>query len=255
MRRIISRTILAAALTATAYSAPAFPADSVIDATAAPITDGSAAVERAAAVEHAAMIENDANHQRGRASHTAAPLRAMLTDLAPWRRAGKLLGLREQRKLNAASARIELQSRFVRNPESDPYYDESRDQVRGSYLKLYREMLREDFLDDWIDDAFAGRGRTPAGTEAAADDTPSWHVRVVPRLALGSHGSVGAKLSLPEVGVEPLDHLSLGVRRGFAGDEWGLSLRYSAGPRFLQLESANGGRDGKRYAATLVFRF
>jgi hypothetical protein len=250
MRRIVHRTILATALAATAYSVPAHPSDSPVDPTAV-TGDRSAVVEGAAHDGNPLTTENVARHERGRANHAAAPLRVMLAELAPWRRAGKLLGLREQRKLNAASARIELQSRFRRNPESDPYYDESRNQVRGSYLKLYREMLREDFVDEWIDDAFAARRQ---GRADGADDT-SWHVRVVPRLSLGSHGSVGAKFSLPEVGVEPLDHLSLGVRRGFAADEWGMSLRYSAGPRFLQLERVDGGRDGKRYAATLVFRF
>ena len=251
MRGIIHRTILTAALAATVSSIPASSSESTIDTTVTR-RDGAAVAN----VEQVSKADDSATASRGRAHRSSAPLGTLLTELAPWRRAGKLLGLREQRKLAAASAQIELQSKFQRNPESDPYYDESRSQVRGSYLKLYREMLREDFIDDWIEDSFAARRHGHDGGASSQDgDETSWHVRVVPRLSLGSHGFVGAKLSLPEVGVKSLDHMSLGVRRGFAADEWGVSLRYSDGPRFLQLERLDGGHDGKRYAATLVFRF
>jgi hypothetical protein len=249
MRGIIHRTILTAALAATVSSIPASSSDSTIDTTVTR-RDGAAAAD----LEQVSKSE-DPTASRGRAHRLATPLGTLLTELAPWRRAGKLLGLREQRKLAAASAQIELQSKFQRNPESDPDYGESRSQVRGSYLKLYRDMLREDFIDDWIEDSFAARHHGRDGAKSQDGDETSWHVRVVPRLSLGSHGFVGAKLSLPEVGVKSLDHMSLGVRRGFAADEWGVSLRYSDGPRFLQLERLDGGHDGRRYAATLAFRF
>ena len=183
------------------------------------------------------------------------PLRDLTSETQEWHQVRGMLSSSDLRKLDAAYVRFTLQSQFLTSPERDPFYDRTRDAVRGGYLKLYREILERQYpLDDLVDEVIAYR--QSGGRASSAAEGPSWRLRVSPRLAVGSHGYLGARVSLPATGITRLDRLQLNVRHGVFDREWALGLRYAEGRRFFQLERVAGDDDtGERYTATVVLRF
>jgi hypothetical protein len=181
-----------------------------------------------------------------------APLRLFVAETRHWGHLRGMLSSGDRRKLDAGTVRFHMHSQFWTDPESDPFFDRTRDDVRAGYVKLYREMLERQLpLDDLLDEAL----RSPAG-ESAGRTGPSWRLDVAPRLAVGSHGYLGARFSLPDTGITGIDRFSVQMSRGFGGEESSMGLRYSHGPRFVQLERATGDREtGERYSATVVLRF
>ena len=186
-------------------------------------------------------------------------LRALPEQTQEWRLVRSLLSSSDLRKLDLEFVRYELQSQFLTDPERDPFYDRTRDIVRGAYVKMYREILERQYpLDDLVDDALAYRDARRGGSSSGAggNSGPSWRLRVAPRVAVGSHSYVGARLSLPRVGNERLRHASLSLRHSIVDDEWAVGLRYSERRRFLQLERVSNDREsGDRYTLTVAMRF
>ena len=188
------------------------------------------------------------------------PPPSFTTDAQEWRLARSLLSPGDLRKLDLEFVRFNLQSQFLTDPEHDPFYDRTRETVRGSYLKVYREILRRQYpLDELIEDAWANRASARAGGgggEPGEPDGPSWRVRVSPRVAIGSHGYLGTRLSLPYSGNRWLERMALNLRHGIRDDEWAVGLRYSQRGRFLQLERvADDPGSGDRYTLTVALRF
>jgi hypothetical protein len=190
------------------------------------------------------------------------PLDAINAQSQEWRHLRALVGPGDLRRLDAVYVRFNLQSQFWTNPERDPFYDRTRDTVRAGYMKMYREILQRQYpVDELLDDALAAiaarRAHTGrAGGAAGADRSSTWRLKVSPRVAVGSSGYLGVRLSLPNTGIERLEHLQLNLRHGVFEQEWALGLRYAHGPRFLQLERVAGDRkSGERYTATVALRF
>ncbi len=190
------------------------------------------------------------------------PLDAINAETQEWRHLRALVGPGDVRRLDAVYVRFNLQSQFWTDPERDPFYDRTRDTIRAGYLKMYREILQRQYpVDELVDDALAAiaarRGRTGRAGAAAGDGSSStWRLRVSPRVAVGSNGYLGVRLSLPNTGIERLDHVQLNLRHGVFEQEWAVGLRYAHGPRFLQLERVAGDRkSGDRYTATVALRF
>jgi len=186
-------------------------------------------------------------------------LRTFAAETQEWHHARTLLSPGDLRRLDLEYVRYTLQTEFVSDPFRDPFYDRTRDRVRGAYVKMYREILERQYpLDDLVDDALAYRDarRGGSGSRSAAPDEPSWRMKVSPRVAIGSNGYLGTRLSMPYTGITGLDRMSLNVRHGVFDGEWAVGLRYSAARRFLQLERVAGDDDtGDRYTATVVMRF
>lgn len=188
---------------------------------------------------------------------TPTPL--FTTDAQEWHLVRSLLSPGDLRKLDLAFVRFNLQAQFAGDPELDPFYDRTRETVRGSYLKVYREILRRQYpLDELIEDAWANRASARIGGRAVgggADASP-WRVRIAPRVAIGSNGYLGARLSLPNIGNRRLERMALNLRHGVFEDEWAVGVRYSGRGRFLQLERVDGDpKSGDRYTLTVALRF
>ena len=209
------------------------------------------------------------------ATRSSAPLRVPRTfdldrppvdaDLAAetqeWRHLRALMGPGDLRRLDAVYVRFNLMSQFFSDPERDPFYDRTRDTVRAGYLKMYREILQRQYpIDELIDDALAARAarRSASGVAAGVDagEGSPWRLKVAPRVAVGSNGYLGVRLSLPNTRIAGLDHLQLNMRHGVFEPEWAVGLRYAKGPRFLQLERVAGdATSGQRYTLTVALRF
>ena len=187
------------------------------------------------------------------------PPPSFTTDAQEWRLVRSLLSPGDLRKLDLEFVRFNLQAQFLSDPEHDPFYDRTRETVRGSYLKVYKEILRRQYpLDELIEDAWANRASARVGGRSVGgdDDKSPWRVRVSPRVAIGSHGYLGARLSLPNFGNERLERMALNVRHGVFEDEWAVGVRYSERGRFLQLERVDGDpKSGDRYTLTVALRF
>lgn len=187
------------------------------------------------------------------------PRPSFTSDTQEWRLVRSLLSPGDLRKLDLAFVRFNLQAQFTSNPELDPFYDRTRETVRGSYLKVYREILRRQYpLDELIEDAWANRASARIGGRAVGDDDGDspWRVRFSPRVAIGSNGYLGARLSLPNVGNRRLERMALNLRHGVFEDEWAVGVRYSERGRFLQLERVDGDpKSGDRYTLTVALRF
>ena len=184
------------------------------------------------------------------------PLDSALADQAQeWRHLRALMGPGDLRKLDAVYVRFNLQSQFFSDPERDPFYDRTRDTVRAGYMKMYREILQRQYpLDELVDDVIAARSVGRSGSRGPSG--PSWRLRVAPRLAVGSNGYVGLRLSLPDTGIRRLEHFNFNLRHGVFADEWALGLRYAHGPRFVQIERVVGDpKSGERFTATVALRF
>jgi len=181
-----------------------------------------------------------------------APLRQVAAETRYWSHMSALLGKGDHRKLAAAQMRFQIQSAFYRDPVSDPFYDRSRDAVRDGYLKLYREIMRREYVSEFVDEELHNRLGGDLGGENSR-----WQMRLSPRLAIGSHGYLGAHLSFPKAGYAPLTNFSLYVRHGIADDnEMALALRYQKGNRYWQLERVTGDPEtGARVGASVVLRF
>jgi hypothetical protein len=188
-----------------------------------------------------------------------SPLEGFTTESQEWRLVRSLLSPGDLRKLDLAFVRFNLQAQFTTDPELDPFYDRTRETVRGSYLKVYREILRRQYpVDELLEDAWANRASARIGGRRVGGqaDGPSWRVRVSPRVAIGSNGYLGARLSLPKVGNRRLERMALNLRHGVFDDEWAVGVRYSERGRFLQLERVDGDpRSGDRYTLTVALRF
>ncbi|HEV8628776.1 MAG TPA: hypothetical protein VGV61_00565 [Thermoanaerobaculia bacterium] len=182
---------------------------------------------------------------------TPLSLRLFNAETRYWTHLRQLLSSGDQRRMSQANSRFQLQTAFWSDPQRDPFYDRARNNVRDGYVKLYKEMLRREYpLDDFVEEVLQ-RGRY---AERVAG--PSWRVDVVPRLAIGSHGYVGARLALPDTGNPVLGRYTMQVRRGYFNHEWALGLRYNHGPRYFELERVTGDRKtGDRYSGTVVLRF
>jgi hypothetical protein len=178
-----------------------------------------------------------------------------------WRHLRALMGPGDLRRLDAVYVRFNLMSQFFSDPERDPFYDRTRDTVRAGYLKMYREILQRQYpIDELIDDALAARAarRSASGLAAGveAGEGSPWRLKVAPRVAVGSNGYLGVRLSLPNTRITGLDHLQLNMRHGVFEPEWAVGLRYAKGPRFLQLERVAGDQtSGQRYTLTVALRF
>jgi len=177
-----------------------------------------------------------------------------------WQHLRALMGPGDLRRLDAAYVRFNLMSQFISDPERDPFYDRTRETVRAGYMKMYREILQRQYpIDELIDDALAARAARYSGGNrgAIADGNGStWRLKVAPRVAVGSNGYLGVRLSLPNTGIARLDHLQLNMRHGVFEPEWAVGLRYAQGPRFLQLERVTGDETtGQRYTLTVALRF
>jgi len=190
------------------------------------------------------------------------PLDALDAQTAEWRYLRALMGPGDLRRLDAVYVRFNLQSQFWTDPERDPFYDRTRDTVRAGYMKMYREILQRQYpVDELVDDALAAlaarRGYAGHSGRAGGDrESTTWRLKVSPRVAVGSNGYLGVRLSLPNTGIDRLDHLQLNLRHGVFEQEWAVGLRYAHGPRFLQLERVAGDRkSGERYTATVALRF
>ncbi|HEV8238371.1 MAG TPA: hypothetical protein VGS57_03275 [Thermoanaerobaculia bacterium] len=176
-----------------------------------------------------------------------------------WRYLRALMGPGDLRRLDAVYVRFNLMSQFVSDPELDPFYDRTRETVRAGYMKMYREILQRQYpIDELVDDALAAHAARRG--HLAGDDThsdgPSWRLKVAPRVAVGSNGYLGVRMSLPNTGIARLDHLQLNMRHGVFEPEWAVGLRYANGPRFLQLERVAGDEtSGERYTLTVALRF
>ena len=185
---------------------------------------------------------------------------ALTAETQEWRQLRALVGPGDLRRLDAAYVRFNLQSQFSSDPERDPFYDRTRDAVRAGYLKMYREILERQYpVDDLLDDALAAlrsSRRRGGGAAAEGPSGPSWRLKVAPRVAVGSNGYLGVRLALPDTGIHGIDRLRLNLRHNVFDGEWALGLRYSHGPRFLQLERVAGDVEtGDRYTATVALRF
>jgi hypothetical protein len=180
-----------------------------------------------------------------------APLRQVAAETRYWSHMSALLGKGDHHKLAAAQMRFQIQSAFYSDPVMDPFYDRSRDAVRDGYLKLYKEIMRREYVSDLLDEEFHQRfGGDIGGAHS------SWRMRLSPRVAIGSHGYLGAHLSLPKAAYAPLTNFSVYVRHGISDDEMSLALRYQKGNRYWQLERVTGDPDtGKRVGASVVLRF
>ncbi|HET9768798.1 MAG TPA: hypothetical protein VFS60_18270 [Thermoanaerobaculia bacterium] len=190
------------------------------------------------------------------------PLDALNAQSQEWRHLRALVGPGDLRRLDAVYVRFNLQSQFWTDPERDPFYDRTRDTVRSGYMKMYREILQRQYpVDELVDDALAAiaaRRAHPGRAGGAAGDhnSSTWRLKVSPRVAVGSSGYLGVRLSLPDTGIDRLDHLQLNLRHGVFEQEWAVGLRYAHGPRFLQLERVVGDpKSGERYTATVALRF
>lgn len=177
-----------------------------------------------------------------------------------WQHLRALMGPGDLRKLDAVYVRFNLMSQFLSDPERDPFYDRARETVRAGYMKMYREILQRQYpIDELIDDALAARAArrgSSFGSDAGDDGASRWRLKLAPRVALGSNGYLGARLSLPNTGIARLDHLQLNMRHGVLDPEWAVGLRYANGPRFVQLERvANDESSGERYTLTVALRF
>ena len=191
------------------------------------------------------------------------PLGAELAaETQEWRHMRALMGPGDLRRLDAAYVRFNLMSQFTTDPERDPFYDRTRETVRAGYMKMYREILERQYeIDDLLDSVRAARAARRmddgggGGGEARGESSP-WHLKVAPRVAIGSNGYLGVRLSLPNTGIARLDHLQLSMRHGVFEPEWAVGLRYAHGPRFLQLERVAGDEtSGERYTLTVAMRF
>lgn len=187
------------------------------------------------------------------------PPPSFITDNQEWRLVRSMLSPGDLRKLDLEFVRFNLQAQFISDPEQDPFYDRTRETVRGSYLKVYKEILRRQYpLDELIEDAWANRASARVGGRAVVGDGDAspWRVRIAPRVAIGSNGYLGARLSLPNFGNERLERMALNLRHGVFEDEWAVGLRYSERGRFLQLERVDGDpKSGDRYTLTVALRF
>jgi hypothetical protein len=188
------------------------------------------------------------------------PPPAFTTDNQEWRLVRSMLSPGDLRKLDLEFVRFNLQAQFLSDPEHDPFYDRTRETVRGSYLKVYKEILRRQYpLDELIEDAWANRASARIGDRAVGDDDGGkspWRVRVSPRVAIGSSGYLGTRLSLPNAGNRWLERMALNMRHGVFEDEWAVGVRYSERGRFLQLERVDGDpKSGDRYTMTVALRF
>jgi hypothetical protein len=185
----------------------------------------------------------------------------LVAEAQEWRHMRALMGPGDLRRLDAAYVRFNLMSQFTTDPERDPFYDRTRETVRSGYMKMYREILERQYeIDDLLDSVRTARaarrmddGR--GGGEAGVEGSP-WHLKVSPRVAVGSNGYLGVRLALPNTGIARLDHLQLSMRHGVFEPEWAVGLRYAHGPRFLQLERVVGDETtGERYTLTVATRF
>jgi hypothetical protein len=183
----------------------------------------------------------------------APAVRDLEEETRSWSRVEGMIGSGERRRMAEARQRVALQPMFFDDPELDPNHEWLRRAVRDGYVKLYRELLEERFpLDAALERGVRSRLR-PAEREG---DEPSWRPLLSPRLAVGSHGYLGLRLRFPDTGFRELEHVTLQVRQGFSDGESAVGLRYSNGPRYVQVESVTGDREtGKRYGATFRIRF
>ncbi len=185
----------------------------------------------------------------------------LVAETQEWQHLRALMGPGDLRKLDVVYVRFNLMSQFISDPERDPFYDRTRETVRAGYMKMYREILQRQYpIDELIDDALAARaarrGTGSADFGGAGGEGSPWRLKIAPRVAVGSNGYLGARLSLPNTGIARLDHLQLNMRHGVFEPEWALGLRYADGPRFVQLERVTGDEtSGERYTLTVALRF
>lgn len=170
----------------------------------------------------------------------------LAVELRPAIDARNLLAPREQRRLDEARRRLELQSVFSSDAELDRVFEGMRNVVRASYVTLYRETLqRERSLG----------GSWTARSREASEGASSWRPKIEPRLTLGNHGFVSTRLTLPYTGLLFLERLSLEARHGYKDGETCFALRYRNGERrTFRIERVTGS-SGERLSATLAVRF
>lgn len=185
----------------------------------------------------------------------------LVAETQEWQHLRALMGPGDLRRLDSVYVRFNLMSQFISDPERDPFYDRTRETVRAGYMKMYREILQRQYpIDELIDDALAARaarrGSGSADFGGVGDEGSPWRLKIAPRVAVGSNGYLGVRMSLPNTGIARLDHLQLNMRHGVFEPEWALGLRYADGPRFVQLERVTGDEtSGERYTLTVALRF
>src|SRR5262245_20202803 len=140
----------------------------------------------------------------------------LVEETQEWRHLRALMGPGDLRKLDAVYVRFNLMSQFISDPERDPFYDRARETVRAGYMKMYREILQRQYpIDELLDDALAARAARRGGGSAdfagVGDEGSRWRLKLAPRVALGSNGYLGVRLSLPNTGIARLDHLQLNM--------------------------------------------
>jgi hypothetical protein len=179
-------------------------------------------------------------------------LRQLTAEVQAWRAPGALVGKGGRRRLGNARRQLAVQSAFSGGSTLEPDHRHLRDSARSCYLDLYRATFKRELS---LDLPFARRSARQPWQAAPAGS--SWRLRIEPGLTLGSHGSLGTRLSLPDTGNALVGRLSFEVRRGYADDEVGMALRYRDGEhRFLQLEHITGDSlAGERLSATVALRF
>lgn len=192
--------------------------------------------------------------KRSAARHVPpGPVRELVQEHRTLARLEATLDPADRQRLAEARVRLQLQPLFYPHPSHDPSHEWALRTVREGYLKMYRETMEERFpLDGLLEQRMGRRFRSLP----AAGGGPSWRPLVSPRVALGSHGYVGVRLSFPHAGLPGLERATFQVRQGLEDGETAIGVRYADGPRFFQFERVTGdARRGDQYTASIRLRF
>ncbi|HVS01255.1 MAG TPA: hypothetical protein VMT16_00670 [Thermoanaerobaculia bacterium] len=174
-----------------------------------------------------------------------------------WQATESLLGSSRQRRVRAVRDRARLLSGFFLTEPAELEREEVRDFVRDAYVKLYRETLGARFpFEERLEEYLEQRFSVGAGGEERGAGGASWSPRLSPRVAVGSGGYAGLKVSLPRAPNPVMSSMSLQLRESFDGDEgsW-LGLKYDDGRRLIALEHTEDERHGRRFGLTMRFLF